>query len=130
MKKLFSLFLSLVLLLSIAACGNAPTSPAATQSDTTTAAKQPAPTEVTQPQITTSQEAIEALDGKKILFVGNSYTYYGRVVINQGYDVLTQKERTDNRGLFYYLCQEKGIDVEVTNWVFGGHDLTDTLEGL
>ena len=118
MKKLLSLLLALALLVSLAACGASTDAPTTEPVQTTTAA----PTEATTPQA-----SIDALQGKRILFVGNSYTYYGRVVINQGYDVLTQKERTDNRGMFYYMCKEKGIDVEVTNWVFGGHDLTDTL---
>ena len=118
MKKLFALLLALTLLVSLAACGASTDAPTTEPVQTTTAA----PTEATTPQA-----SIDALQGKRILFVGNSYTYYGRVVINQGYDVLTQKERTDNRGMFYYMCKEKGIDVEVTNWVFGGHDLTDTL---
>ena len=118
MKKLFALLLALTLLVSLAACGASTDAPTTEPVQTTTAA----PTEATTPQA-----SIDALQGKRILFVGNSYTYYGRVVINQGYGVLTQKERTDNRGMFYYMCKEKGIDVEVTNWVFGGHDLTDTL---
>ena len=118
MKKLLSLLLALTLLVSLSACGASTDAPTTEPVQTTTAA----PTEATTPQA-----SIDALQGKRILFVGNSYTYYGRVVINQGYDVLTQKERTDNRGMFYYMCKEKGIDVEVTNWVFGGHDLTDTL---
>ena len=118
MKKLLSLLLALALLVSLAACGASTDAPTTEPVQTTTAA----PTEATTPQA-----SIDALQGKRILFVGNSYTYYGRVVINQGYGVLTQKERTDNRGMFYYMCKEKGIDVEVTNWVFGGHDLTDTL---
>ena len=118
MKKLLSLLLALALLVSLTACGASTDAPTTEPVQTTTAA----PTEATTPQA-----SIDALQGKRILFVGNSYTYYGRVVINQGYDVLTQKERTDNRGMFYYMCKEKGIDVEVTNWVFGGHDLTDTL---
>ena len=118
MKKLLSLLLALALLVSLTACGASTDAPTTEPVQTTTAAP---------PEATTPQASIDALQGKRILFVGNSYTYYGRVVINQGYDVLTQKERTDNRGMFYYMCKEKGIDVEVTNWVFGGHDLTDTL---
>ncbi len=117
MKRVFTLILALALLLSLAACGAAPAE--------TTAA----PTETTAPppEATTPQSSLDALDGKKIIFIGNSYTFFGKVVLNQGYTVLTQQERTDNRGLFYYLCKEKGIDVEVTNWTFGGHDITDSM---
>ena len=119
MKKLFSLLLTLCLLLSLAACGAAPAA-------TTTAAEAPT-AETTVPAPTTPQSSIDALDGKKIIFIGNSYTFFGKVVHNQDFTVLTQRERTDNRALFYYLCQEKGIDVEVTNWTFGGHDITDSM---
>ena len=117
MKKLVSLLLALCLLLSLAACGAAPAE---------TAPQTSAPAETTEPAPTTPQSSIDALQGKKILFVGNSYTYYGRVVTPQG-GILSQAERNDNRAMFYYLCQEKGIDVSVTNWTFGGHDLTDSL---
>ena len=120
MKKLVSLLLALCLLLSLAACGAAP----AETAPQTTATE--APTETTEPAPTTPQSSIDALQGKKILFVGNSYTYYGRVVTPQG-GILSQAERDDNRAMFYYLCREKGIDVSVTNWTFGGHDLTDSL---
>ena len=118
MKKLITLFLTVTLLLSLTACGAAePATAPQETSEATTAAT----------EATTPQTSIDALDGKKIIFIGNSYTFYGRVVHNQGYTTLSQKERTDNRGLFYYLCKEKGIDVEVTNWTFGGHDLTDSM---
>ena len=118
MKKLFSLLLALCLLLSLAACGAAPveTAPQTTATE--------APTETTVPAPITPQSSIDALQGKKILFVGNSYTYYGRVVTPQG-GILSQAERDDNRAMFYYLCQEKGIDVSVTNWTFGAHTLAD-----
>ena len=120
MKKLITLFLTVTLLLSLTACGAAePATAPQETSEATTAAT----------EATTPQTSIDALDGKKIIFIGNSYTFYGRVVHNQGYTTLTQKERTDNRGLFYYLCKEKGIDVEVTNWTFGGHDISDLFDG-
>ena len=100
MKKTLSLLLALVLLLSLTACGAS--EPATTPQETTEAT-------TVATEATTPQSSIDALDGKKIIFIGNSYTFYGKVVHNQGYTVLTQRERTDNRGLFYYLCQEKGI---------------------
>ena len=124
MKRFLSLFLIFALAVSLVACSAAPattTEPQSTAIHPTTEATTAAT------EAPTPQSSIDALDGKKIIFIGNSYTFYGKVVHNQGYTVLTQRERTDNRGLFYYLCQEKGIDVEVTNWTFGGHDLTDSM---
>ena len=67
------------------------------------------------------------LDGKKILFVGNSFTYYGKTVIEKGVQVLTQAERGNDKGFFYQLCHEKGMNVSVTNWTFGAHRLSDSL---
>jgi len=115
MKKLFSLLLALCLLLSLAACGAAPAETTAAPTETTAA-----PTEATTPQA-----SIDALDGKKVLFIGNSYTYWGSVVINVTCTNSSQKDRSHDKGLFYQLCKENGINVDVTNWVFAGHDLTD-----
>lgn len=75
--------------------------------------------------IENDKNASNVLDGKKIIFVGNSYTYYGRAVIVKSQKVLTQQERSKDRGFFYQLCKSKGIDVSVTNWTFGGHTLED-----
>ncbi len=65
------------------------------------------------------------LDGKKVIFVGNSYVYYGQTVLNKPKSVLTQAERSHDHGYFYQLCRACGAEVEVTNWTFGGHGLTD-----
>lgn len=71
------------------------------------------------------------LDGKKIIFLGNSYIYYGRVVIDQGQhlteDIL--QRRTNDYGFFHQLCKQNGADVTVTNWVWGGHRLRDIISG-
>ena len=119
MKKLISLLLVVCLCAALlAACGGDP-SPTAQATDApieTTAA----PTEATTPQA-----SIDALDGKKVLFIGNSYTYWGSVVINVSSTNSSQQDRSHDKGLFYQLCKEKGINADVTNWVFAGHDLTD-----
>ena len=65
------------------------------------------------------------LQGKKILFIGNSYTFYGNTVIHKGYTVLTREKRDNDPGYFYQLCKANGVDVSVTNWTFGSHNLTD-----
>lgn len=105
-------FLSILLLLAMlmAGCGNAPAEPT---EGTTTAPTQPL---LTGP---------EALQGKKIIFLGNSYTFWGQTVIHKGYEVLTQLERSYDQGYFYQLCKANGIDVSVTNWTFGAHDIVD-----
>ena len=117
MKRLFAILLTLALMLSVAACG-ASAEPAGTTA---------APTETTEAAPTISQAAIDALEGKKVLFIGNSYTYWGSVVINKNVDVMDQESRSNDKGLFYQLCKENGINVSVTNWVFAGHNFTDIM---
>ena len=117
MKRLLAILLTLALMLSVAACG------AAAEPAETTAA----PTETTAAAPTISQAAIDALEGKKVLFIGNSYTYWGSVVINKNVDIMDQESRSNDKGLFYQLCKENGINVSVTNWVFAGHNFTDIM---
>ena len=117
MKRLFAILLTLALMLSVAACG-ASAEPAETAA---------APTETTEAAPTISQAAIDALEGKKVLFIGNSYTYWGSVVINKNVDIMDQESRSNDKGLFYQLCKENGINVSVTNWVFAGHNFTDIM---
>ena len=71
------------------------------------------------------------LDGKKVLFIGQSYIYYGRVVIEQGFKLGDEilERRLDDYGTFHHLCKQNGADVEVTNWTWGGHTLEDMFGG-
>jgi len=71
----------------------------------------------------------DLLDGKKILFVGCSYTYYGNTVIKKTNDVRSQEKRSDDQGYFYQLCKANGAEVSVTNWTYGDHALSDILSG-
>lgn len=117
MKRL-SFLLTLCLLLSLlAGCGQADVPAQTTASPETTAATEPAPSGP-------SQAAIDALDGKKILFIGNSLTFYGYAVIYDKEET-PQHARANNQGLFYHLCKQNGMEVNVTNWTFPGHDFTD-----
>ena len=68
------------------------------------------------------------LEGKKVIFFGNSHTYYGRVVTDQAQDT-THSERINDNGLFYQLCKANGVNVNVTNYVFGNHKLSDFYSG-
>lgn len=110
MKRFFCMVLAAVLLLSLCGCGNTQADP--TQ---TTGAAEPA----------VSQKAVEALNGKKIIFIGNSFTFHGYALMHQKEAVLTQAERTGDYGYFYQLCKRNGAQVEITNWCFGGHNLSD-----
>ena len=64
-------------------------------------------------------------NGNKVIFFGNSRTFYGKCVIEKGQTVETQAERTGDEGYFYQLCKANGYDVDVTNFTFGGHVLKD-----
>ncbi len=68
------------------------------------------------------------LDGKKVIFIGNSHTYYGKTVLEKKQSVLTQQPRNNDKGFFYQLCKANGADVSVTNWTFGGHDFASLFE--
>lgn len=63
------------------------------------------------------------LDGKKIIFIGNSHTYKGGVVNYIGNGNIAQAPRSNDLGLFHLLCLENGANVSVTNWTFSGHGL-------
>lgn len=67
------------------------------------------------------------LNGKKVIFIGNSFTYYGRTVLYKSSSVRTQKNRSHDKGYFYQLCKSRGAEVNVTNWTFSGHMLTQTF---
>ena len=64
------------------------------------------------------------LDGKKVIFIGNSMIYYGQCVEDKS-RILEQQPRENDRGYFYQICASHGVDVSVTNWTFGGHQLAD-----
>ena len=115
MKKRLCFALAMSLLMPVfAACGNT------TEQPQTTAV--PA---VTEPDHTAG---MEALNGKKVIFIGNSHTYYSRCVINQKQSTALHT-RVGDEGIFYQLCKANGIEVEVTNFTFGSHQLSDFYSG-
>ena len=69
------------------------------------------------------EEAIPAgestLDGQKIMFAGNSLTYYGEVVIN------SDGSPTNNKGVFEKIAEFYGDKVTVTNFTYGSAGFTD-----
>ena len=69
----------------------------------------------------------EKLDGKKVIFVGNSMIYYGQCV-EDAKRICEQQPRENDRGYFYQICASHGVDVSVTNWTFGGHQLFEIFE--
>lgn len=123
----------LVLSLGLTACGGG--SQQETQSNDETEVEPvetQAPTEVETQKETEPEEiepALTSLDGKSIIFIGNSYTYYGQTVLEKSQKYLTQEERVNDTGYFYQLCKANGMDVKVTNWTFGGHGLEHLFGG-
>ena len=70
------------------------------------------------------------LSNKKIIFIGNSHTYFGGTVKEIKQDVLSLASRINDQGYFYQLCKANGAtNVQVTNWTFGGHSLKDIFSG-
>lgn len=125
MKKFTVCILLLSILFCLYACGSNSdtlTNTENTDGSATTAVTEeavdtivPEPTEVLQPG---------PLDGKKIIFIGNSHTYVGNVVTQVYNKQPSQHARNNNRGLFTLLCQNMGSDVAVTNWTFSSHGLS------
>ncbi len=80
-------------------------------------------------------ESSGSLNRKKIIFVGCSYTYYGNIVHRGTMDIDVQNgvfrlaDRVNDQAFFYQLCKANGAEVQVTDWTYGGHDLTDLFDG-
>ena len=64
-----------------------------------------------------------ALDGKKVLFIGNSMTFHGYAVFRKSRSVLELSTRRNDMGYFYQLAKTNGAEPAVTNWTWGGHYL-------
>ena len=77
-----------------------------------------------------SESIQHPLDGKKFIFIGNSYTYYGKCVLSKPVTNYSQSERSNDQGYFYQIAKENGADINVTNWTFGNHCLEDTFGGV
>ena len=69
------------------------------------------------------------LDGKRIIFIGNSHTYVGNVVTQVYNSRPEQEKRDNNQGFFYLLCLQQGAEVSVTNWTFSSHGLASIFGG-
>ena len=59
---------------------------------------------------------IRQIGGKRILFIGNSFIYYGNCIIdgNAG---------RDDNGYFYQLAKSNREDITVISHVYGGKNL-------
>jgi len=134
MKKLISI-ISVVLCLAIL-CGCTAQAPDSeeTQESTNSTTEATQSTESTQ-QPTTGEDPTQkdpeviSLDGKKIIFIGDSFVYYGQTVLEKSTSYLKQSDRVNDKGYFYQLCKANGENVSVTNFTFGGHGLSSFCSG-
>ncbi len=69
-------------------------------------------------EATQMQDAGNPLDGKKFLFIGDSFLFTGRAVLLNTAE--TEAERKYDTGYFYQLCKANGANVSVTNLTVGG----------
>mgnify|MGYP004564542971 FL=1 len=63
--------------------------------------------------------AVTPLDGKRVMFAGNSMLYYGEVVIN------TNGSPTSKKGIFEKVAESFGDKVAVTNFTYGSAGFFD-----
>ena len=71
-------------------------------------------------------EEDRSLDGKKVLFIGDSFTFTGRTVLLN--KEVTEEGRRYDTGYFYQLCKANGATVSVTNWTYGGTGIGTILK--
>lgn len=123
-KRICFMLASCLLFSGFAGCGKTSEKPKNTGSDATTVTTAPAETEPAD----IHAAAKEALDGKKVIFFGNSHSYYSKCVLDKGQNT-GLAGRNNDQGLFYQFCKANGITVDVTNYTFGVHQLSDFYTG-
>ena len=78
-------------------------------------------------QVATLPEFDKDLSGKRVLFIGDSFLFTGRAVLQN--KEVTEEGRRYDTGYFYQLCKAKGFsDVEVVNWTYGGAGLQTIMD--
>ena len=72
--------------------------------------------------------AKEYKDKDKIIFIGNSLTYFGGMVLDatQNTDSASLQNRFGDVGYFHQLAKQNGMEMEVTNWTWGNHGIDDS----
>ena len=74
--------------------------------------------------------SITSLDGKRIIFVGNSFIYYGQTVLAKSCgEYPTLEMRKNDTGYFYQIAKANGENVSVTNWTFPDHRFAHLFSG-
>lgn len=116
MKRFFSMVLGITLLFTLVSC---------TKNDSRDSNSQEQKEEEKGSSSEDEGEKIHMLTGKKVIFIGNSYVYWGKTVLNKDKALKELKYRQNDEGFFYQLCKAMGAEVSVTNWTFGGHSVKE-----
>lgn len=75
----------------------------------------------------TLSPAKQLLDGKKVAFLGCSYTFR-TYAVHKGMGISSGMEkRVHDEETFYQLCKENGAEVDVLDWTFSNHALGDII---
>lgn len=132
-KRLLS-FLLVIPMLFLAACGTV--HPIENDDATGSKEENPVNQDPGSDAITTSNtpyaddpNQYTSLNNKSVLFIGNSFIWYGQTVLEKKATVLEQSDRDNDHGYFFQLCKSMGERVSVTNWTYGGHSLQDLFGG-
>ena len=124
MKKIAALLLILSILFGMVSC-MWEQAPAPDDSETTKKDDDKAENESETEDSEDGDEQVKhMLDGKKIIFIGDSFIYWGQVVF-----LGSGAERYNDQGYFYQLCKSVGAEVSVTNWTYGGKGLPEIYDG-
>ena len=67
------------------------------------------PAATTAPTETFVKEEPILENGDKIIFIGNSFTYYGKCVLEKGQSVYGLDKRANDKGYFYQVCKANGL---------------------
>ena len=124
MRKIAAILLILATVLGLASCDRSESH----SSETETAARteegesRSSETETETEKITEGEQVKHTLEGKSILFIGDSFVYYGKVVLDGS------PSRYEDQGYFYQLCKSVGAQVSVTNWTYGGKGISYIYE--
>ena len=119
MKRLLALILALTLSLPLIACSSklAVEEPDETEKNETKETaeqnktveeqetEEPMITEEPYVQPTDSESVQHSLDGKKFIFIGNSYTYYGKCVLEKSNSNRSLSDRSHDKGYFYQIAK-------------------------
>lgn len=83
------------------------------------------PMETESSEETRMQECID-LNGKKVVFIGDSFLFTGRAVLQN--TAVDEQSRKYDTGYFYQLCKANGAQVTVSNWTVGGKGLATLMD--